>query len=108
MTKPAFGAGKSSRFMRSLRWQETGALSAGQPLVGPVPAEEPPGGEGRGAVGCRFGTGLDGRERNAFAGDEGELGDAPGVVKRNDLLIAPGHHVIGPPVEELGGVHDEE
>src|SRR5262249_55234810 len=36
------------------------------------------------------------------------LRGAPGVVVGNDLLVAPGHHVVGPPVEELGGVHDEE
>src|SRR5215467_11904364 len=80
----------------------------GQPLVGPVPAGEPPGGEVRRAFRRRLGTGLDGRERNTFAGDEGELRRPPGVVVRNDFLIAPGHHVLGPPVQELGGVHDEE
>src|SRR5215472_1532766 len=83
-------------------------LTFGQPLVGPVPAGEPPGGEGRGAVWRGDGTGLDGRERDTLASDEGELLGTPGVVVRNDLLIAPGHHVVGPPVEELGGVHDEE
>src|SRR6516162_10727081 len=86
----------------------TGRRSFGQPLVGPVPADEPSGGEGRRAVRRRVGTGLDSRERHTFAGDEGELGRVPGVVVRNDLLVAPGHHVIGPPVAELGGVHDEE
>src|SRR5215469_11053649 len=83
-------------------------LTFGQPLVGPVPAGEPPGGEGRRAVWRRDGTGLDGRERNTLAGDEGELLGTPGIVVRDDLLIAPGHHVVGPPLEELGGVHDEE
>src|SRR5215471_5483444 len=107
MTKPSLGAGKSSRFMRYLRCWEPGALSAGQPLVGAVPAAEPPGREGRRAFRRRFGTGFDRRERGTAAGDEGEFGDAPRVVVRNDLLIAPGHHVLGPPVQELGSVHDE-
>src|SRR5215472_13727762 len=60
----------------------------GQPLVGAVPAGEPPGGEGRRAVGCWVGTGLDGREGYTFADDEGELGGIPGVVVGNDLLVA--------------------
>src|SRR6516164_2339777 len=82
--------------------------SFGQPLIGAVPGEEPPGREGRGAVRCRVGARLDGRERDALAGDEGELGGAAGVVVGDDLLIAPGHHVVVPPVEELGGVYHEE
>src|SRR6516165_3963394 len=82
-----------------------GRWSFGQPLIGAVPGEEPPGREGRRAVRCRVGAGLDGRERDAFAGDEGELGGAAGVVVGDDLLIAPGHHVVVPPVEELGGVY---
>src|SRR5690349_12786200 len=108
MTKPTFGAGKSSRFMRYLRAAKPGTPSTGQPLVGPVLAGEPPGGEGRGAFRRRFGAGFDGRERDTVAGDEGELRDAARVVVRDDLLIAPGHHVVGPSVQELGGVHDEE
>src|SRR5215469_14192429 len=85
-----------------------GRRSFGQPLVGAVAAGEPAGGEGRGAFRRGLGAGLDGREGNTFADDEGELGRVPGVVVRNDLLVAPGHHVVGPPVAELGGVHDEE
>src|SRR5215471_17543452 len=109
MTNPSFGAGNSSSFMAITSVAgKPGSPSAGQPLVGPVTTGEPSGGEGRRAFGRRLGTGLDGRERSTFADDEGELGDAPGVVMRNDLLIAPGHHVIGPPVQELRSVHDEE
>src|SRR5215469_9153506 len=107
--RPGAGGGRPGPFGgRARRSPWPGQWSFGQPLVGPVPAGEPTGREGRGAVRCWLGTGLDGRERNTFAGDEGELGDSPGVVVRNDLLIAPGHHVLGPPVQELRGVHDEE
>src|SRR4029077_16161459 len=98
----------TASFGHLLSWVFRTSDLFGQPLVGPVPAGEPPGGERRGPFRGRDGTGLDGRERNTFAGDEGELRGTPGVVAGNDLLIAPGHHVIGPPVEELGGVHDEE
>src|SRR5215471_15071513 len=63
---------------RSRRSAGPGRRLFGQPLVGPVPAGEPPGGEGRGAVRRRVGTGFDGRERDTFAGDEGELRGPPG------------------------------
>src|SRR6516162_6920245 len=108
MTKPCFGAGKSSRLMRYFLSREARLRSASQPLVGPVSPGEPPGGERRGAFGRRFGAGFDGRERDTIAGDESELRDAARVGVRDDLLIAPGHHVVSPPVQELGGVHDEQ
>jgi hypothetical protein len=83
-------------------------LLSGQLLVGPVPAGEPPGCEGRGAFERRVGPGLDGRDQSTLIGDEGELGDTPGVVARNDLFVGPGHHVIGNLVRHLGGVHEQE
>jgi drug/metabolite transporter (DMT)-like permease len=104
----AVGQARTERHDPPLRINEAGSSQLfGQPLVGPIPGVEPSGGESCGAVGRRVSTGLDGRERNAITGDEGELSDASIVVVRNDLLIPPGHHVIGPPVKELGGVDDE-
>src|SRR5262245_26411779 len=99
---------RGGRWRRASRSSGLGRRSFGQPLVGAVPAGEPPGGEGCWAFGCRGGAGFDGRERDAFAGDEGELRGARGVVVGDDFLVAPGHHVLGPPVQEAGGVDDEE